>query len=72
MNEILWITVLIFMFLVAIGFLKHDPILHLISVIIGILLTIETFGESPYLGFAMAIASLYIAYVALVVEWDKG
>ena len=71
MNEILWITVLIFMFLIAVGFLKKDPILHLISVVVGILLCIESFGESPYLGFAIAITCLYIAYHALIVEWGK-
>lgn len=70
-TETLWITLIIFMFLVVIGYLKKDPIMHLISVVIGILLTIEFFSTDPYLGFSMAIVSIYIAYYALIVEWDQ-
>ena len=70
-TETLWITLIIFMFLVVIGYLKKDPILHLISVVIGILLTIEFFSTDPYLGFSMAIVSIYMAYYALIVEWDQ-
>jgi hypothetical protein len=70
-TETLWITLIIFMFLVVIGYLKKDPILHLISVVIGILLTIEFFSTDPYLGFTMAIVSIYMAYYALIVEWDQ-
>jgi len=70
-TETLWITLIIFMFLVLIGYLKKDPILHLISVVIGILLTIEFFSTDPYLGFSMAIVSIYMAYYALLVEWDQ-
>ena len=70
-TETLWITLIIFMFLVLIGYLKKDPILHLISVVIGILLTIEFFSTDPYLGFSMAIVSIYMAYYALIVEWDQ-
>ena len=70
-TETLWITLIIFMFLVVIGYLKKDPIMHLISVVIGILLTIEFFSTDPYLGFSMAIVSIYMAYYALIVEWDQ-
>ena len=70
-TETIWITLIIFMFLVVIGYLKKDPIMHLISVVIGILLTIEFFSTDPYLGFSMAIVSIYMAYYALIVEWDQ-
>ena len=70
-TESTWITLIIFMFLVVIGYLKKDPILHLISVVIGILMTIEFFSTDPYLGFSMAIISIYLAYYALIVEWDQ-
>ena len=70
-TESIWITLIIFMFLVVIGYLKKDPILHLISVVIGILMTIEFFSTDPYLGFSMAIISIYMAYYALIVEWDQ-
>ena len=71
-TENVWIALIIFMFLVVIGYLKKDPIMHLISVVVGILMTIQFFGVDPYLGFSMAIVSIYIAYYALIVEWpDK-
>lgn len=70
-TETLWITLIVFMFLVLIGYLKKDPIMHLISVVIGILLTIEFFSTDPYLGFSMAIVSIYMAYYALIVEWEQ-
>ena len=70
-TESIWITLIIFMFLVVIGYLKKDPILHLISVVIGILMTIDFFSTDPYLGFSMAIISIYMAYYALIVEWDQ-
>ena len=70
-TESIWISLVIFMFLVVIGYLKKDPILHLISVVIGIAMTIQFFSSDPYLGFAMAIISIYMAYYALLVEWDQ-
>ena len=70
-TETIWITLIIFMFLVLLGYLKKDPIMHLISVVIGILMTIEFFSRDPYLGFSMAIVSIYLAYYALIVEWDQ-
>ncbi|MHA2054547.1 MAG: hypothetical protein ACXADW_23615 [Candidatus Hodarchaeales archaeon] len=70
-TETTWITLIIFMFLVVIGYLKKDPIMHLISVVIGILMTIQFFSSDPYLGFSMGIISIYLAYYALIVEWDR-
>lgn len=72
-NEDIWIMVIIFMFTVVLGYLKKDAILHLISFVIGIALMIQFLGSNLYLGFGMAILSLYIAYYALWVEWPgKG
>ncbi|MCK4824265.1 hypothetical protein KA005_51410 [bacterium] len=68
-NEELWIMVIIFMFTVVIGYIKKDAILHLISFVIGIALMIQFLGDNLYLGFAMAILSIYIAYYALWIEW---
>ena len=70
-TEEIWIALIIFMFLVVIGYLKKDPIMHLISVVVGILLTIQFFSTDPYLGFSMAIISVYMAYYALIVEWNQ-
>ena len=70
-NEELWITVLIFMFTVAMGYLKRDAILHLIAFVIGIALMIQFLRTDLYLGFAMAILSIYIAYYALWIEWPE-
>ena len=71
-NEELWITVLLFMFTVAVGYFKKDAILHLISFVIGISLMIQFLGDDLYLGFAMAIISIYIAYYALWIEWPES
>ena len=70
-TEEIWITLIIFMFLVVIGYLKKDPIIHLISVVIGLFMTIEFLGTNVYLGFSMAITSIYLAYYALLVEWKE-
>ena len=70
-NESIWIMVIIFMFTVVIGYLKRDAILHLISFVIGIALMIQFLGDNLYLGFAMAILSIYIAYYALWIEWPE-
>jgi len=70
-NEELWIMVIIFMFTVVIGYIKKDAILHLISFVIGIALMIQFLGDNLYLGFAMAILSIYIAYYALWIEWPE-
>lgn len=70
-TETTWITLVIFMFLVVVGYLKKDPIMHLISVVLGVFMTIEFFSRDPYLGFSMAIISIYIAYYALIVEWNQ-
>ncbi len=70
-TESIWITLIIFMFLIAIGYLKKDPIIHLISVVIGILMTVNFLSSDPYLGFSMAIISIYLAYYALIVEWGE-
>ena len=70
-NEELWIMVIIFMFTVVIGYIKKDAILHLISFVIGIALMIQFLGDNLYLGFAMAILSIYIAYYALWIEWPQ-
>ena len=70
-TEEIWITLILFMFLVVIGYLKKDPIIHLISVVIGIAMTIQFLGTNLYLGFAMAIISIYLAYYALLVEWKE-
>lgn len=70
-TETTWITLIIFMFLVVIGYLKKDPIMHLISVVIGMIMTINFFSSDPYLGFSMAIVSVYLAYYALIVEWGE-
>lgn len=70
-TEETWIMVIIFMFLVVIGYLKKDPIMHLISVVVGMLMAIQFFDNSPYLGFSMAVVSLYLAYYALIVEWNE-
>jgi hypothetical protein len=70
-TETAWITLIIFMFLVVIGYLKKDAIIHLISVVIGIIMTIDYLNRDPYLGFTMAIVSCYLAYYALIVEWNQ-
>ena len=70
-TEEIWITLILFLFLVVIGYLKSDPIVHLISVVIGIIMTIEFLGSNPYLGFSMAVISIYLAYYALIVEWKE-
>lgn len=70
-TEEIWITLILFMFLVVIGYLKKDPIIHMISVVIGLFMTIEFLGTNPYLGFSMAIISIYLAYYALIVEWQQ-
>lgn len=70
-TEEIWITLIIFMFLVVIGYLKKDPIMHLISVVIGLALTIQFLGTNLYLGFSMATISIYLAYYALLVEWKE-
>jgi hypothetical protein len=70
-TETIWITLILFIFLVVIGYFKKDPIMHLIAVVIGIMMTIQFFGSDPYLGFSMAIVSVYIAYYALIVEWKE-
>jgi hypothetical protein len=71
-TETTWITLIIFMFLVVIGYLKKDAIIHLIAVVVGFLMTIQFFASDPYLGFTMAIISIYLAYYALIVEWQTG
>jgi hypothetical protein len=71
-TEEIWITLVIFMFLVVIGYLKKDAIIHLISVVIGIGMMLEFLGTNLYLGFAMAVVSIYLAYYALLVEWNEG
>ena len=70
-TEEFWITLFLFLFLVMIGYLKKDPIVHLISVVVGIIMTIEFLGSNPYLGFSMAVISIYLAYYALIVEWKE-
>ena len=71
-TESIWITLVLFMFLVLVGYLKKDAIIHLISVVVGFLLTIEFFSSDPYLGFSMAIVSIYLAWYALMVEWEQS
>lgn len=70
-TEEIWITLILFLFLVMVGYLKKDPIVHLISVVVGIIMTIEFLGSNPYLGFSMAVISIYLAYYALIVEWKE-
>ena len=70
-TEEIWIALIIFMFLVVIGYLKKDAILHLIAVVVGIALMITFFSSDPYMGFIMAIISIYLAWYALWVEWDQ-
>ena len=70
-TEDLWIMVILFMFTVVLGYLKKDAILHLISFVIGIALMIQFLGTNLYLGFGMAILSIYIAYYALWIEWPE-
>jgi hypothetical protein len=70
-TEEIWITLILFLFFVVIGYLKSDAIMHLISVVIGMIMTIEFLGSDPYLGFSMAIISVYLAYYALIVEWKE-
>ena len=70
-TEDLWIMVIIFMFTTVLGYLKKDAILHLIAFVIGIALMIQFLGTNLYLGFGMAILSIYIAYYALWIEWPE-
>jgi hypothetical protein len=70
-TESLWITLIVFMFLVVIGYLKKDPIIHLISVVVGFIMSMAVIDEAPYLGFTMVIVCIYLAYYALIVEWTQ-
>ena len=70
-TESLWITLIIFMFLVVIGYLKKDPIIHLISVVVGFIMSLGVIDNAPYLGFVMVIVCLYLAYYALIIEWNQ-
>lgn len=70
MNEILWIMFVLFIFLVSLGFYMKDPITHLFAFVVGILLMMELFSYSVYFGFIMGIFSIFIAYIALVRNWN--
>jgi hypothetical protein len=70
-TENLWITVIIFMFLVIIGYVKKDAIIHLIAVVVGFIMAMAFIDTAPYLGYSLVTVCLYLAYYALMVEWNE-